>query len=53
VRRVEDNLEPEAAKAYLDVLVRAPFLAVPFAPALLLSGLAVFLAVRFDGTIGR
>jgi hypothetical protein len=53
VRRVEDNLDPDAARAFIDALVRAPFLLVPFAPALVLSGLALFLAAEFAENITR
>lgn len=53
VRRVEDNLDPDAARSFIDALVRSPFLLIPFTPALVLSGLALFLAAEFSDNIGR
>ena len=40
----EDNLHPDAARAFVETLLRAPFLLVPFAPAIVLSGLGVYIA---------
>ncbi|HEY8173364.1 MAG TPA: hypothetical protein VIH21_09755 [Dehalococcoidia bacterium] len=53
VRRLEDSLQPDAARAFLEVLIRAPFLLIPFAPAFVLSGLGTFLAVQFSDNVGR
>lgn len=52
VRRVEDNLEPDAGAALAATLVRTPFIVMPLAPALLLSGLAAFVGVGLRPHIG-
>lgn len=52
VRRVEDNLEPDATAALMATLARAPFILSPLAPALLLSGLAAFVGVGLRPHIG-
>lgn len=52
VRRVEDNLEPDASAALGAMLVRLPFIVWPLAPALLLSALAALAGVGLEEHIG-
>lgn len=52
VRRVEDNLEPDAGAALAATLTRIPLIVWPLAPALLLSALAAFVGVGLRPHIG-
>lgn len=52
VRRVDDNLQPDSARAFTAVIIRSPAIVLPLLPALILLGLAVFAATLLDGHIG-
>jgi hypothetical protein len=51
VAMVDDQLEPDAGRAFVGVLARAPFLFIAYAPGILLLGIATMLGLKLAGPI--